>query len=268
MQTHETNRDLPEHLNGFIRIVDDAGANITSKKASKGKKKARVADNGVQDDEDRTQKGGSKSFLGRFDLDPSKFYFEVDRAVKMMEGAPFNRPNRTSKRLIERVLVMSGLSWNQESRNKPRDWTGVAISAALETEIIRSYRADMLKTCKSACALRKAFHDYFNDFVTTWYPPVFNGEQSVGVSEWSFADNIPVNVGECDGKGYDSDALKKELQAVHEAVSKDKKHPGAVFVASAEKNLHFRCLKPGVERGTIETFAHFLITGLLYVSVC
>jgi hypothetical protein len=59
------------------------------------------------------------------------------------------------------ILVMSGLSWNPDSKNWIYDWMCPTSAVTGETALVQLYRKKLLTKCASACMLQKDLYDVF-----------------------------------------------------------------------------------------------------------
>jgi hypothetical protein len=188
-----------------------------------------------------------------------------------MDENPFKRPHRVSERTGERLLVMSGLSWNLDSHNKSRDYNNVVAAVTLETALVESYRVDLLTACPGAHALRKVMQEYLLTIASPYHKthPVSGALQSI--EEWAFPDGIPLDVGTCGGRLYDAEELRKQMNELNLASatttgSKGKGNTVLKTIEYLEKNPLLWCSDPKAKYGSVETLAHHCISTLSHVS--
>lgn len=103
-----------------------------------------------------------------------------------------HRETRLSKTRSTQMLSMSGLTWIYDSKNRNRDWDGVALAVTIETALIESYRENLLKACPSACRLRVELYDFFLKITPPWNQ--IAGQNSMLTcnmeKRWIFPDGI------------------------------------------------------------------------------
>ncbi len=199
---------------------------------------------------------------------PINFAHEWRMNRRLMSLETFSRSNRVYHRRGERVLVMSGQSWNADTHSAARDWSNVLAAITLETALLESYRFDLLKACPGACALRKEMKEFFLSIAT----PFHKKHPTTGVTErtieWDFPDGIPFTIGTCGGRLYDPDDLRKQLRGMNPTAvrSKAKRNNVRTTIEYLEKNKFLWASDPDAPYGSVETLAHQCISTL--ADVC
>jgi len=304
LRTHPPSRErLPtKDLSEFRRFYDDAHASIlimksknksadlarsTDKGRGKGKGKATNDDDddvyykdladaanqkalaGLIEQNPSRKKNSVESFVAEHDWSLVKYAFEWRRNASLMSHKPFNRKQRTAIRIGERLLVMSGLSWNIKSQNKGRDWTTIIAAVTIETAIIESYRRHLLAACPGACALRDVIHKYLRGISNPHYVQNPVSGNIVKVIDWSFPDGIPLDVPTAPPRSYDPDSLRKELEGVEEgnAAANDQRDPVLYTINALRKNRLLWSSDPDAPHGSLETLAHRCLEALSHVRL-
>jgi hypothetical protein len=169
---------------------------------------------------------------------------------------------------------MSGLSWNSDSKNKPRDWEQYASAATAETGLVQMYRKKLLIACQPARALRKDLHDVFISWTTTRAQIPTSGRSGLQVLQrWEFADNIYVEEVEVEEPRTDFAKMRTEWEASQGPSKASKKKvaklPKDSIDALLEKlktNKYLHCSDPDASLGTLESLAAFAISVLGHVT--
>jgi len=229
-----------------------------------------------------------KEFLTTVGWTAGKWVEEYGKNIMLMGQKPYNAEVRISERLGQRILATSGLSWNEDSHNKSRDWANTATAITMETALIEFYRHVLLKNCPGARALRREL----KAILETLASPFHTSNPTMPlIEEWDFADNIHVGEGGPDSESevklvkiYDVKLLMTDWKAAQSKSGKGRergrrkgkgkgkgkdtdtdKDPILAFIESTEGNKLLACLDPKACPGTIEKLAHFFITGLVTV---
>lgn len=232
--------------------------------------------NNVSDDDDGDGSGSSGAtkspaelFLQALDLPVARFMREYRKNIQSMGQFPYGLEDRIAPNIGHRLLVMSGLTWNEDSQNRKRDWSNIAIAATLEMALIESYRADLL-ACPGASALRGSFKECFGEWAVQRLRTNALSQREL-INEWSFADGIEVlesaSTSNGKAKAYDPDKVVEEMAVAHLAGLGLDLSEIIPFVRYAEKCKYLACSEPGVRNGTIETLAHYYISGLIQVPL-
>ena len=185
-------------------------------------------------------------------------YEKIQQHMKPM----YHTNERGSRDLGLRLLSMTGISWNVESHNRPRDYPGPALALALEVAVIPRYRKGLLDASAGAARLRKEIYDQFLEASL----PRPTDDDDVGfVQFWEFPDQLPlpetINPGTCDIA-----TITSVWEAARARSLSAQEDPAFVILKSLEKNKYLRSSAPGADPDALESLAHFLIGGL--VQVC
>ena len=265
-------------------------------KFGKGKEKAKLEPAIVTCQKIEDYKGSAVAYLEGHGWSLDKFGLEYWTNCCFMENnaLPFERNARIDGRRGQRLLVMSGLTWNCESHNKLRDYSNIIVAVTLETVIVESYRESLINECTGAAALRGELQRYFKTGVL----PQLDQVTGQFEDDWEFPDKLSV-IGDKAAPGthrWDPTLLKKELNTVRDgsrggagggggASSKKKSRKNEAskdggtapepesldtidnMVKVLEENIYLFCSDPGVAPGTMETVAYDLITRLYKVRL-
>lgn len=277
----------PRNFAGFKRLYDKVEESMTSlgmKKAkSKGKGKKRVE--AEADDEDETVYQNEmatyltievskdteepEAFVRSLNWNLVRFNFEWRNNMSQMVGlGRFTRDNRLSRRRGERLLVMSGLEWNMESRARGRDWGPTATAITLETAVVESYRETVLKSANGAYELRRDLREYMESIAAThhaWHPSRSGHYQS---KNWEFPDGFEAPEVVEERGPFDPTRMRKNLdEALPSAgVKKRKKDSLRAQFENLLKNKFLWTSTEGASPGTMETVAYHCIEHLWKVS--
>jgi hypothetical protein len=272
-----------KEFTGFSKLAEKVTESMV------GPKKKKAAKNGGAAAEEELNKVYEKALSGEADIEPPekmtppeklifllgwsniRYGYEWRTNLRLMAQVPFSRAHRVSTRRGERMMVMSGLSWNKGSQNKPRDWNNINTAITLELALVESYRLDLLRACPGACALRKEMKEYFLTITNLYHlkNPVTGAVEML--VEWAFPDDIPLDIGPCGGKMYDPMELRQALNLgnVTDAAAKPKgkRTKAQITIDSLAKNKLLWCSDPKASHGTLETLAYHCIATLANVSV-
>ncbi len=241
---------------------------VAKKHKGKGKEKSSAADLPATTKEPPPV----KAFLSAVNWTAERFREEFQLTLALMEKIQFDRDDRLSRHRGCRMVTMSGVPWNIQSRHRERDWSAIAVAVTVESALVEQYRGYLLKMCPGARGLRNDLHDVF--FALTAHHSVTDQEgQLRKVRKWEFADAISSNDSDSERNLYDLDHLMKQWRTAHAARAKDIKDPILTVIQNLEKNKLLACSAPDAPPGTIETLAHHLISGLsevgsLYPVLC
>jgi hypothetical protein len=262
-----TYRDLmptdTKELAVFKAIADKAESSIILPLAPKRGRKKKV----VKDlDAGALESGPAADLIAKLGWDLDKFGLEWRTNKTVMDVRVFARPHRVARRRGERLIVMSGLTWNSDSQNKPRDFSPIISAFTLETAFVELYREDLLLACFGARLLRKQAHKMFLEVTMVHHKQGHLGSEPELVMEWEFTDAFPIDIGSKEMEHYDPVALRKDLDAAHATVTRSKRDPVRAFVVALEKNKLLLASDPKAKKGSIESLAHDCITTLAHVS--
>lgn len=274
--TNPTLRDrLPKELSEFKQMYDKVNKSFSGPKGKslsgsnlEGDKHEAAYTKALPGQMIPARMSCAEKVVQSLNWNPVKYASEWKINQGLMSLKLFKRPNRTADRLGERLLVMSGLSWNPDSHSANRDWSSVLAAVTLETALVESYRSNLLKACPGACKLRKEMWDFFYGIATFFHqrhPATGTAER---VREWEFPDGIPSGVGTPGGKSYDPDDLRKQLRDANPTATLPKaKHDNLhATISNLEKNKLLWSSDPDAAYGSIETLAHDCIYTLARVS--
>lgn len=180
---------------------------------------------------------------------------------------------RLSKTLPTRILATSGLSWNHDSRNKPRDWERYATAATGETGLVQMYREKLLRGCPPANALRKDLHDIFFSWSASKARIPTGGQEGYHISKlWEFADNISITDSEVQQSRPDFGKMRLEWEesvgtgiGSKKKARKAQKDSIATMLQGLKSNKFLHCSDDDVPKGTLESLSAFAITILGHV---
>ena len=271
--------DVPKDLVIFKKMFDKVSASIVT-----AKKKLRT-DKNFNLKEDEHDEAYTKALSGQLEPTPDGKLTDAEKMIRslnwnniqyyhqwtmnhaLMSLKSFKRSNRTAQRRGERLLVMSGQSWNSNSQNTTRDWSNLVAAVTLETALVESYRFDLLKACPGACALRKGIQSYFLSIATPYHKKHPTTGATERVLEWDFPDGIPLTVHSPGNQSYDPDKLKNKLDVVNPTRPSKAKHDTVrKTINSLEKNKLLWSSDPEAPYGTVETLAHLCIVILAQVT--
>ena len=274
-----TVRDIPVDLKSFQRLVDVArnmekavAKSSKKSKVAKGKKKASVQEDSDNDSDaynDLGPKGTTATLLEMFNIDENGFLQDYNKMYRNLGiKKPYDREYRVNAHLGVRLLAMSGLEWNTETKSKYRDQAHIAIAAALEYRIIKNYRSELLLGCRFARKMRAAIKEYMASVAAVHEKRSSSrvGE-TVGIKEWSFPDNISTEGDEDDDADAPCDAefLRKTLDNTLAAKAQRKKDPIASIVTQLLNNPLLHSSQPGVPNGSVEIVAYQFVMALSQV---
>lgn len=272
---HTTHRDLiptdSKQLPAFKTLADKANealiggiAGSSTAAAAKGKAKGKKRKKAAEKEEGGP--GSAEFFLQKLGVELVNFGHRWRTLFELMPLFPFTRDNRTAKDRGERMLTMSGLSWNPKSQNKTRDWGNIVAAITIETIVVESYREDLLQSCSGACTIREEAYAYFLSHAVEHYKRANMTSRPEMVTEWVFADAYNLDVGARGGKQYNSADLRKYLDTAHATTTRMKKDPIRTWVEGIEKNKLLWSSDDGAGKGSVETLAHHCISTLAHVS--
>ena len=286
------------------KTYNPIGPKAAGRKSRKGKEKATSDPIAIACKQIEGYDGSAVAYLKRYRWSVDKFGHEYWMNSCFMENKAlsFERNERINGRRGQRLLVMSGLSWNAESQNKSRDYVNIIVAVTLETAIVESYRETLIKECTGAGALRGELHNCFKTEVL----PQLDSDTGQLEGDWEFLDNF-LGIGDIpapQSHSWNAMSLKNELDSAKDAnkvrrgsggtqtskkmgrekdASKGRsKDSGTArslpessesvdailnMVKLLEENIYLLCLDPGVAPGTLETMAHDHIMALYEVSV-
>jgi hypothetical protein len=201
----------------------------------------------------------ARLFLQSLDIDEAGYTREYGKTIANMQsmGKAPSREDRLSPVLGLRIAVMSGLSWNEDSKSKHRDWFMQATAITIETLLIPRYRGFLLAKCPGARILRYELQEYFASITAPYFLQRI-GEGPTSRQEWFFPDNLTTQPDP--PVVYDPDDLASRFEAV-EAGTED---TIADWVDLMENHRLLQCSS---ESGKLESLAHDAIVTMAHVSV-
>jgi len=217
-------------------------------------------------------------FLEAVGWSESNFVSAYGACFSVMGEKHITGKERLSKDLSQRILAMSGLSWNSDSKNKPRDWERYASAVAVETALVQLYRKKLLLECAPARALRNDLWKLFISWSTNRAEIRMGGTAGLKiVQRWEFADNIDVEEDATGEQSTDLDfgKMRTEWEASQGTggTGKGSKKAGKAQKDSIEgmlekikSNKLLHCSDPEVSAGTLESLSAFAISILGHVK--
>jgi hypothetical protein len=203
-----------------------------------------------------------KGFFKAVCWDHDRFISEYMANFDVLETKKFERTHRLSARLGTRLLTMSGLPWNPDSQNRPRDWFGLTSAVTIEIALVENYRKDLIHSCPGARVLRTDLRKLFSSHASRHN---VDGQPG-GIYVWEFADNIASEDATWADASYTMKTLSAKWEKSKASVVRDNKDPIASIVQQLERNKFLQCSDPNSVSGTVETRAHKLISALAEVS--
>jgi hypothetical protein len=281
LSAHKTARDRVMDLVGFKTFYDKAQLSMTT--ATKERKKKKPEDTEKHDEGDAAYQNDLAGYIvsvpSRQMHDPEniikslgwnipRYVHEWGSNYKIMGFKPFNRDYRVANRRGERMLVMSGLDWNLDTRNAKRDWPNTASAITVETALVESYREDLLLECPGASALREEIRAHF---VKIAHPHNINHPSTGLVDQvylWEFPDGFATPVGIRSDRVYVPEVMRDDLNRHKpQPKSKDKKRDAIqVTITSLVKNKYLTSSHSTASSGVLETLAYQCIKSLAHVS--
>ena len=191
---------------------------------------------------------------------------------------------------INRILSTSGLKWNDGSSYKARDFSVIALAAALETVIVPAYRANLFSNLSKWVKIRDEICEAFQSMMKPIEPdppaaqihaapaglevmPFMPGSDHSEILPWMFADRI-------DSMSADSRSpvflnlsklthitMDSMLDRTFRLKENKEMHSFKKLFEPILKSRYIACSNEGVAPQTIETSAHFFLCQLLTVSV-
>ncbi|KAI0261575.1 hypothetical protein BGY98DRAFT_1104417, partial [Russula aff. rugulosa BPL654] len=191
---------VPKKVAGFLKLTDRISKSLVS---------AHDAPERPAKDADEYEK-----FLVSLGCKLPNFLHNWATNYEVMD-VEFQTSHRMSPRRGERILVMSGLSWNTKTHHKQRDYLPAQAAITLETVLVEYYREDLLRECNGAPALRKEMQDYFLSVTSPYHEDVPNKPGLTRrIKAWEFPDKYDTpesNDSTSGGRKYDANMMKKEL---------------------------------------------------------
>ena len=255
-------RDLVVKLDPFLTIVTEPIEKESQGKGKgKGKGKGTTSAKAKGKAQDHMAKAGE--FLSAVGCSQAAFVEEFKKIFPHMSKQRFDRHSRfETGDLSLRLLSMSGMRWNHSSQNKPRDWTIYAIAVSLETSLIRSYRKDLLDTCRGAQVLRRDIHQLMADLSEGH--SLGKGKSITVLKQWGFPDGLQL-YDTADTPDYEpEDLLEQWHEAAQGSLSKTKDDVQRL-IETIEKSPYLAPSGSSANKGAIETLAHDLISGLMKI---
>jgi hypothetical protein len=193
-----------------------------------------------------------------------------------MGEAHMTEKERLSKDVPQRILAMSGLSWNTDSRNRGRDWERYASAATAETALIQMYRKKLLTECGPARSLRKDLYDLFLSWTIDRAEIPSGGQSGLTiVRRWEFADNIDmteIQASEIEEQRPNFDKMRMDWEAAV-AIGKASKRRGPkppkddidTMLKLIKSNKYLKCANEDASLSTLESLSAYAISILGHV---
>lgn len=218
-------------------------------------------------------------FLEVVGMSETEFIEAYGACFSIMGEKHITGKERLSKVLAQRILAISGLSWNVESKNRARDWERYASAAAGETALVQMYRKKLLIACAPARALRKDLHDLFLSWASQRTQIMLGSQPGLQtLKRWEFADNIYIAEEEIDEPHPDLEPypdfskMRAEWGASLGTGKASKKKDGKVqkdsidgMLGMLKSNKYLHCSDPEASLGTLESLSAFAISILGHV---
>ena len=234
-------------------------------------KKKKTSDISIQDSPPMSRQLSPhvKAFLGKVDWSIKAFIEEFRENITVIKATIHSTAVNECMQCLDKhlghcLIIMSGLSWNVDSKNHLHDYVTIATAAALESAILSTYRNSLFSsdTCLDACALCVCFQEAFTSIIL----PFVTSMSDDSMNEWSFANGIHIAPSSLGIKNYDPITTNDALQFVLSSKASSKKFPIIVVVKYLEKNKYLACSKDGVPSETVEFSVHYLISLIIEVS--
>jgi hypothetical protein len=191
---------------------------------------------------------------------PLSTFLDNYSIVQVAMAQPMTAEERLSKVMHLRLLSMSAITWNRESKSKPRDWGFVCVAFTLESALIVPYRRELLLRCPGALRIRRDLLDVLSPLTITRMTSTEGGGVSMG-HVWHFPDAIyldPPSDSACDDLASLTSAWNSAWNQGLDPTAKD---PAFDIIRSLEGNKYLRSVS-----GThVESLAHHCITALARV---
>jgi len=223
-----------------------------------------------------------QDFLTSVKWNVVRFAYEWKQNFALWEFKEFTRAHRIAYRRGERMHVMSGLSWNHQSRAKERDWTLPNAAVTLETALVESYRRDLLEVCPGAGRLREEMRKYLMSIANPFHLIEPHTGKDITQKDWDFPDMFPSfpnrvpqeSTESSDAseprpppvKVYNPVEMTKALDEVKLDSMKGKEKTGFASIDGLMRNKFLWCTDERATPGTLETKAHDCIASLSHVS--
>lgn len=191
---------VPRNLMGFKKLVDATKDTLVEAKSqSQEKRRGRKETRGDADKEYQDELAECPAFKAKakdnyetfvvdvLSMNLPNFFYQWESNYLKMKLTKYEHSHRLAPRRGERMLVMSGLSWNESSNNRPRDWMPTVAAITLETGIVEMYREDMLRRCAGARKLREEMETYFLS-IASFFVPFDRPTEPQAIKEWRFPD--------------------------------------------------------------------------------
>jgi hypothetical protein len=224
------------------------------------------------------------TFLAAVEWSEADFLSAYAACFSIMGETRMTEKERLSKVLVQRILAISGLSWNADSKNRGRDWERYASAATGETALVQLYRKKLLMGCAPARALRKDLYELFLSWALRRSEIVTGGgSQMQTVRRWEFADMIDladVQGGEVEEQRPDFDKMRLDWdtslgtgkgkgkgkgKASGKKAVKPPKDSIEAMLEGLKANKFLHSSNPDASAGTLESLAAFAISVLGHV---
>jgi len=172
--------------------------------------------------------------------------------------------------LAKRMLSISGLEWNEISKNKPRDWVKAACAVAVESALVGKYRPQLLEACGLACNLREILQGIFVKRLGHNMELLQDGKMTLSTpTMWDFPDGIHLEGVQPSTQVINTNTLQEAWKVSlgsRKGVASEKRDTIATLLQQLQKNKFLQCSEPGIASGTVETIASFAFS--LIGTVC
>jgi hypothetical protein len=218
----------------------------------------------------------AEAFLAAVEWSEADFLSTYAACFSIMGETQMGDKERLSKVLVQRILAISGLAWNTDSKNRGRDWERYASAATAETALVQFYRKKLLMGCAPARALRKDLYDLFLSWAMPRAELPTGGQSEVRiVRRWEFADNVDL----ADVQGVEVEEQRPDFhkmrldwgasvgtgKASKQKAAKPPKDSIDAMLEGLKSNKFLHCSHPDASAGTLESLSAFAISVLGHV---
>ena len=214
-------------------------------------------------------------FLAGVEWSEDDFLSAYAACFSIMGETQLTEKERLSKDLLQRILAMSGLSWNTDSKNRGRDWERYAVAATGEAALVQLHRKKLLTGCAPARALRKDLYDLFLSWAADRAEIPTGGQSGLQiVRRWEFADDINLSDipdSEIDEQRPDLEKMRVDWDAsiaagkASKKVVKQPKDSIDAMLEGLKSNKFLHCSNQDASLGTLESLSAFAISILGHV---
>lgn len=271
MTTRRNN--VPKDIGSFKKLFTQVEKLLTIDKSQERKV---AGDEAYELSQDVTE---LHAFIKSLGWSLTRFECEWRTNFQLMATPEFDRSHRLAERRGARMLVMSGLTWNNDSHAHNRDWTTTVAAITLETGLVELYRERLLRNCRGVLTLRDEIQEYFMTITAYHHVKVTRGAPSRMVKDWEFPDGygLPeglrtgtstgtdtgVGAGALREEDFNSGDLRKKLDEVHPTKEKSRgrgkgSREDPSIIEDLFKSKLLQCSDPN-QTGSMETLAYHCV---------